>query len=75
MMKHSARCGNRTNNDNGYCYLHQDQSPDYEEKKSTDTERLTSVQCKGNAKSTGNRCRNKTKNANGYCHLHRDQVN
>lgn len=34
---------------------------------------ISSQQCLGIAKSTGNRCRNKTKNNNGYCYLHQSQ--
>jgi len=65
------RCRNHTTNENGYCYLHQDQAPGGEVNV---TERLTtSVQCSGTTQK-GARCKNKTLNANGYCYLHQSQV-
>ena len=33
---------------------------------------ITSVQCNGTSKSTGNQCRLKTRHESGYCHHHRD---
>lgn len=65
------RCKNKTNNENGYCHLHQDQASGTAVKQQE--RRKTSVQCKGQTKS-GNRCKNKTLNTNGYCHLHQSQA-
>lgn len=65
------QCRNRTTNENGFCHVHQAQSPGGEKK---ETERLTSsVQCSGKTQK-GARCKNKTLNANGYCHVHQSQV-
>ncbi len=66
------KCRNKTTNENGYCYMHQNQAPGNEQNK--EVEKLTtSVQCKGTTKS-GTTCKNKTLNANGYCHLHQSQA-
>lgn len=55
--------------------LHQDQSPDYKEKKSTKTGRLGySVQCKGTAKSTGNNGWSKIKYKDEYGNPHAGYV-
>ena len=34
--------------------------------------KITSVQCSGTAKSTGNQCRLKTRHESGQCHHHRN---
>ena len=61
-----ARCKNKTNNDNGYCYAHQEQVQGAEPIQKTSTSR----RCSAIAKSTGNRCKRMTTNANGRCWQH-----
>lgn len=43
-------------------------------KPSSSSNKISSKQCKGIAKSTSSRCRNMTKNDNGYCYLHKSQT-
>jgi endonuclease G len=57
------RCGNRTNNTSGYCYLHGTS------KITKSSKRVTSVRCMGITKK-GARCKRKTKSSNGYCYQH-----
>ena len=42
-------------------------------KPSNSSNKVSSKQCSGKAKSTSSRCRNMTKNDNGYCYLHQNQ--
>ena len=66
------QCRNMTNNENGYCHLHQEQAGSVS---STNNEKkTTSTQCKATAKSTGQQCKNKTTNPNGYCSVHQSQA-
>ena len=66
--KKGDRCKNKTKNEKGYCYLHND---DVDSIKSE--EKLSySIQCSGLTKS-GNKCRNKTLNSSGRCYLHNKQ--
>ena len=43
-------------------------------KPSNSSNKVSSKQCSGKAKSTSSRCRNMTKNDNGYCHVHQRSV-
>jgi endonuclease G len=65
-----VRCKNHTKNENGYCYVHQNQSDAPKQQTSGSS---GSTQCTGVAQSTGNRCRKITRDPSGRCHHHRDQ--
>jgi endonuclease G len=63
--KKGNRCGNRTKNDSGYCYLH---DPSKVVKKA-ESKLSVAIQCGGITKK-GKRCKRKTKSPNGYCYQH-----
>lgn len=74
VTKAGTRCNNKTSNQSGYCYLHENsaghntsigtQSTDPAEER-----RSVSVQCLGTTQA-GNRCKRMTYSGNGYCFQH-----
>lgn len=62
-----VQCKNKTNNETGYCYLHESQAGSGVKETA---EKGASVQCKAIAKSTGNRCKRVTTITNGLCYQH-----
>ena len=65
------RCRNKTNNDSGYCYLHDSKNRGQTKRINSVKQNKTSyaVQCSGTTQ-RGARCKRKTKSANGRCYLH-----
>jgi len=66
--KKGSRCKNKTKNESKYCYLHESQINEGENK-SAHEKRTTSVRCSGTTKA-GSRCKRKTLSANGKCWQH-----
>jgi len=64
--KKGIRCKNKTNNTNGYCYLH---GPNKTQIDKSSPKLSMSVQCSGITKK-GMRCKRKTKSSNGRCYQH-----
>jgi len=74
VTKAGTRCNNKTSNQGGYCYLHENtalnnQSDESQSPAPAEERRSVSVQCSGTTQA-GNRCKRMTYSGNGYCFQH-----